>query len=554
MVLRRDPWALTGPSGPNWISQAIRLIKSDSRAKYILLLPVGVAVGILASLPTALAHRQKSGEQELRGYAERILKTEETMAGETRAAINLISDDQQPFCSDGELAVMRAFVFNASAVREIGRLKSGFLYCTSMNGRLPVPVAISAADFSVNGAKVFRDTPLSLISPQSTGIMINSGNVSVVLNREALEALDNEPLLSSGLVLDRTHRRVFRVFGHDEPLGYAETAAQVPVLRGGVDYLPLCSGQDAVCVVAAETRDGMYRRHRADLAGSLIYGALLGNTGASILLLLLVEWGSLESRLRRAIRLRELACAYQPIIDLDTGECVGAEALARWVTESGESIPPKVFVPVAEQREFVGALTRLVLDRVLNEMPPLLRRGNFRVAINMGAHDLAHPAFLDELEQAVRDAGVSPSALALELTEHSAADLESAKAAIARLRQTGFAVYIDDFGTGYSNLSYLQDLRVDAIKIDRVFTQTVGTETVTASVVPQILEIAQGLGLTVIAEGIEKAEQADYFRSGRRGVLGQGWLLGRPMPAEEFVARFAEKSRGSAIREHTQVS
>lgn len=172
----------------------------------------------------------------------------------------------------------------------------------------------------------------------------------------------------------------------------------------------------------------------------------------------------------------------------------------------------------------------------------------------MGAHDLAHPAFLDELEQAVRDAGVSPSALALELTEHSAADLESAKAAIARLRRTGFAVYIDDFGTGYSNLSYLQDLRVDAIKIDRVFTQTVGTETVTASVVPQILEIAEGLGLTVIAEGIEKAEQADYFRNGRRGVLGQGWLLGRPMPAEEFIARFAKEASGRAILEHTQVS
>ena len=84
MVLRRDLWSLTGPSGQNWTSQAIRLIKSDNRAKYILLLPVGVAVGILASLPTALAHRQKSGEQELRGYAERILKTEETMAGETR--------------------------------------------------------------------------------------------------------------------------------------------------------------------------------------------------------------------------------------------------------------------------------------------------------------------------------------------------------------------------------------------------------------------------------------------------------------------------------------
>lgn len=509
-------------------------------------------MGLIASLPTALGHRQRAGEQELRGYAERILKTEETMAGEARAAFNLISSDKDPICSDGDLALMRGFVFHASAVRDIGRVKGGFLSCTAMNGRLANPVAISRGEFAVGDADVFRET--SLNSPEAAGILIHSGSVSVVLNRQGIEGLDSGPLLATGLVMDPVQGRAFPMFGHATPLSYAETEAQVPVLRDGVYYIPLCSKENVVCVVGAETREAMFRRHRADLAGSLIYGALLGNTGASILLLLLVERGSLEWRLRRAIRLRELACAYQPIVDLDTGECIGAEALARWVTDTGESIPPKVFVPVADQKEFVGALTRLVLDRVLHEMPPMLRRGRFRVAINMGAHDLARVGFLEELQAAARDAGVLPSALALELTEHSAADLESAKGAIARLRAAGFLVYIDDFGTGYSNLSYLQDLRVDAIKIDRMFTQTVGTQTVTASVVPQILEIAQGLGLTVIAEGIETADQAAYFRNEHRGVLGQGWLLGRPMPAEEFLARYAEKTPRNTVLEHTQVS
>jgi sensor c-di-GMP phosphodiesterase-like protein len=527
------------------------LIRNDSRVKYILLLPLGAAAGLLASLPIALSHQRRAGEAELRGYAQHILKSEEAAAGETRRALEVVSGDRQPFCSDGDLAVMRAFVFNASVVRDIGRVKDGRLLCTSMNGRLPDPVPLAAGDISVGDAQVYGNRLLSLISPHSNGIMVVSGGISVVLNRESLDALDSGPLLATGVVLDRVHGRVFRVFGHDEPLSYDEAAAQVPVVRGGMYYLPLCSKQYAACVVAAEQRDGMFRRHREELAGYLVYGALLGNTMASIVLVLLVERGSLEWRLRRAIRLRELACAYQPIIDLDSGECVGAEALARWVTHSGESIPPKVFVPVAEQKEFVGALTRLVLDRVLNEMPQLLRRGHFRIAINMGAQDLTDAAFLEDLEESVRRAGVSPSALALELTEHSAADLESAKAAIARLRQTGFAVYIDDFGTGYSSLSYLQDLRVDAIKIDRVFTQTVGTDAATSSVVPQILEIAQRLGLTVIAEGIEKEEQAAYFRNARTGVRGQGWLLGRPMPAEEFMARYAEKASGRTILEPT---
>jgi sensor c-di-GMP phosphodiesterase-like protein len=529
------------------------LIRNDSRVKYILLLPLGAAAGLVASLPIALRHQQRAGEAELRGYAERVLKTEEAVAGETQSAIETVSGDRQAFCSDGDLAVMRAFVFNASVVRDIGRVKDGHLLCTSMNGRLPVAVPLGQGDIAVGDAQVYGNRPLSLMSPHSTGIMVVSGDISVVLNRESLNELDSGPLLSTGVVLDRAHGRVFRVFGHDEPLSYAEAAAQVPVVRGGMYYLPLCSKQFAACVVAEEKRDGMYRRHREELAGYLVYGALLGNTLASVVLVLLVERGSLEWRLRRAIRLRKLACAYQPIIDLDSGECVGAEALARWVTDSGESIPPKVFVPVAEQKEFVGALTRLVLDRVLSELPPLLRRGHFRIAINIGAQDLAHPEFLEELEQSVRRAGISPSAFALELTEHSAADLESAKTAIARLRQTGFAVYIDDFGTGYSSLSYLQDLRVDAIKIDRVFTQTVGTDAATSSVVPQILEIAQRLGLTVIAEGIEKEEQAAYFRNARPGVRGQGWLLGRPMPAEEFMSRYGDKASGRAILEQTKI-
>ena len=530
------------------------MIKSDNRAQYILLLPLGAALGFLASLPIAMTLQQRSGERELREYAQRILKSAEMTAEETQAAINMISSDRQPFCSDGDLAVMRSFVFNSSAVRDIGRVKNGLLYCTSVHGRLPVPVPLAPGDFALGQTEVLRNPSFSLIPPQSTGIMVNSPDVSVMLNRETLDALDQPPMLSTGLVLDRAHGRVFHMFGHNQPLSYADAAAQLPVFRRNVYYLPLCSSKYAVCVVATETRRDMFRRHRVDLAGYLMDGALLGNTTASILLLFLVQRGSLEWRLRRAIRLRELACAYQPIVDLDTGLCVGAEALARWVTESGESIPPKVFVPVAEQKAFVGALSRLVLDHVLDEMKPLLGREHFRVAINIGAHDLADPAFFDDMARSVQGAGISPHALAVELTEHSAADLEAAKAAIARLRNAGFAVYIDDFGTGYSSLSYLQDLRVDAIKIDRVFTQTVGTEAVTATVVPQILEIAQRLGLTVIVEGIEHEQQAAYFRNARGGILGQGWLLGRPMPAEEFLARYADKAPDRAMLEQTQIS
>jgi sensor c-di-GMP phosphodiesterase-like protein len=112
--------------------------------------------------------------------------------------------------------------------------------------------------------------------------------------------------------------------------------------------------------------------------------------------------------------------------------------------------------------------------------------------------------------------------------------MQEAVETIRQLRAVGHQVEIDDFGTGYSSLVYLKDLRVDAIKIDKAFTQTIGTEAVIGSLLPQILAMAEALDLNVIAEGIETEAQADFFASWRFPVQGQGWHFGRPIPAEEF--------------------
>jgi sensor c-di-GMP phosphodiesterase-like protein len=204
---------------------------------------------------------------------------------------------------------------------------------------------------------------------------------------------------------------------------------------------------------------------------------------------------------------------------------------------SGDSVPADVFIRVAEERKFVGEITRLMMDRVIDELGPLLYSPDFRVTVNISSQDLLDSQFFEHVERSTAWTGIPPSALAFELTEHSTADQATAAGAIARLRASGHAIYIDDFGTGYSSLAYLHDLHVDAIKIDRAFTKTVGTEAVTASVVPQILAMADQLGLTVIVEGIETAEQAEYFRQARTGMMGQGWYFGRPVPAQEFIAR-----------------
>jgi len=311
--------------------------------------------------------------------------------------------------------------------------------------------------------------------------------------------------------------------------------------RAGIFYQPLCSSSRAVCIVASEARTAMLSGRRGYFISFpftsvllSVIGALFGLTIAACILLYYHRQRSLERRLRRAIRTRQIVCAYQPIVDLATHVIVSAEALARWTDDSGESIPPDVFIPVAEDKGFIGAVTRLVLDRVFEDMGSLLANGSFQVAVNLSSSDLGDPRFFEHLERGLKHNSIPPQSIGFEITERATALHSDGQAGIARLRAAGHAVYLDDFGTGYSSLSYLHDLHADAIKIDRAFTRTVGTEAVTASVVPHILDMALRLKLGIVVEGIETAEQADYFRSAFPGARGQGWLFGRPVPPLEF--------------------
>jgi sensor c-di-GMP phosphodiesterase-like protein len=177
------------------------------------------------------------------------------------------------------------------------------------------------------------------------------------------------------------------------------------------------------------------------------------------------------------------------------------------------------------------------LRRALKEFREVLEKlPDFRLNINIAAADLMDPQFLPMIEEAIQKANVRASSITLEVTESSAANHEDALESIRVLRRMGFGISIDDFGTGYSNLSYLLYLSADSIKIDKSFTRTIGTDAVSAGILPQIIAMARTLNLAVVVEGIESPSQADYFPTDKLRIYGQGWLYGRPMPAGEFFS------------------
>jgi sensor c-di-GMP phosphodiesterase-like protein len=146
------------------------------------------------------------------------------------------------------------------------------------------------------------------------------------------------------------------------------------------------------------------------------------------------------------------------------------------------------------------------------------------------------------LEKLRQKNDIASRSINLELTERSTADHRLAVSAISRLRERGHEFYIDDFGTGYSSLSYLNELAVDAIKIDRAFTDAIGTGSLTAAIVPQILAMAQALHVKVVVEGVERAEQSEYFANLDQRILAQGWHFGEAIPANELLTLLQSKT------------
>ena len=240
--------------------------------------------------------------------------------------------------------------------------------------------------------------------------------------------------------------------------------------------------------------------------------------------------------LREALETGQLQVHYQPKQDLRTGETTGVEALVRWRHPTQGLVAPDTFIPVAEQTGLIRPLTAHVLATALEQAARWAAAGSaLHVAVNVSARSLHDGSLVDEVLHQLEETGTPPEALELELTESAVmANPEAAMAVAARLREVGVRVALDDFGTGYSSLAYLRDLPVDVLKIDRSFLQDVTTSRRNASIVRSVVDLGHNLGLRVVAEGVETTEALEFLR-GLGCDLGQGFLFGRPVPAEEFV-------------------
>jgi diguanylate cyclase (GGDEF)-like protein/PAS domain S-box-containing protein len=245
----------------------------------------------------------------------------------------------------------------------------------------------------------------------------------------------------------------------------------------------------------------------------------------------------LELDLRRAVERDELRVFYQPLVDLRTGRTVGHEALVRWQHPTRGLLAPLSFIPMAEESGLILAIGDVVLTeaccqaRAWQLSDPAL--ADLVVSVNLSARQFARPDLAARVASVLVDTGLPPATLELEITESLAmSDAEATGVTLRALHELGVRVVLDDFGTGYSSLSYLSRLPLDVIKVDRSFVAGLGESPANLAIIRAVVGLAQGLGISVTAEGIERTDQLDALRE--LGCdRGQGFLFARPVPAAD---------------------
>jgi EAL domain-containing protein (putative c-di-GMP-specific phosphodiesterase class I) len=260
----------------------------------------------------------------------------------------------------------------------------------------------------------------------------------------------------------------------------------------------------------------------------------------------MVDRVTLEHELRTALTRDQLFVLYQPQIDVRSGRITGAEALVRWEHPARGRLEPHAFIPQAEESRLIGALGARVLRtacwaarRWIDEgLPPV------RIAVNVSGRELESGELQGRIRDVLAETGLPACSLELEITETAAVGQHrEALARLAELRAVGVRIAIDDFGTGYSMLSRLQAFPVDRLKIDRSFIEAIALATDAAPLVAAMIGMAHGLGLTVVAEGVEAPEQLRYLAT--HGCdEAQGFLVSRPVTAEVFEVLLRRSAAG----------
>jgi len=518
----------------------------------VLVCLAALVAGLAGAFLTARAAWRWQSRQVDTLLAEQLHTTQElarALFADALARMDKVGAEWSGDCGDASIRYLRNLVFYSASIREALFLDANFTVVCSNYGAPTRGFTLTPAE----AAGLWRDGASIVWVPQSVfmqaqavavnrlapkgavNVLIDPGFVDEALERDVIQANMWTGLrLADGTIMagsDKSDQ------GKPEPHTLPkDTGRSWKSVSAPVPGVP-------VTAIASMEKPTLASIRRESWPMMLGVGAVSAAAAFALGFAALRRRMSLEGELKYAIANDELDLFYQPLIELATRRCVGAEALMRWRHPERGMIRPDLFIPQAEDSGLILPMTDWVLKRIVGDFSGGLPvDGPFHVSINLTSRHFQMPDLVDKLQGVFGPSTLKPQHIVLEATERQVMQgvSEGGTDMIAGLRHWGASVSLDDFGTGYCGLKYLQQYRVNYLKIDKSFVDSIGTDAVSAHVVDAIIDLAKKLGIELVAEGVERAEQAEYLA--RRGVrYAQGYLFAKPMPLSEFLA-FARKN------------
>jgi sensor c-di-GMP phosphodiesterase-like protein len=488
-------------------------------------------VPVLTSLYVAEEEAQRRDRQDLHDFAGKALLRAELVTDQSAAALADLERSSSPPCSPDDLAGAARTIFNHGYVNDAGSYGGGKYLCSPLLGdvrerglTLPPPDWQSSDGYSV---WYQRKSPLSA---GREDIQVGRGGHYVVLNPNSYVDVIDPARRPIAAINTETGRVVAISYGADrgEMLNAWKHGGDVKSERW--NYAVSRSTKRHLAVVVKSVRSSLVGDWPWLFGTWLAAGVTIGVGLGWLAYKRVSRQLSFPATLQWAISRKKIQVVFQPIIRLAQGHCVGVEALARWQL-NGRSISPEIFVAVAEENQLIQPMTDVLLEKIIAELGGLLRADpSFYVSVNVSSEDLRSDRLLRLLTASLVGTGIRPAQIRIEATERSFLHADATRDVIEAFRAAGHPVYIDDFGTGYSSLSYLQTFRVDALKIDKSFVDTMAGDSASSVVAPHIIAMAHELGVELVAEGVESELQVNYLLE--KGVqYGQGWYYAKPMTA-----------------------
>lgn len=498
------------------------------RRKRLLIALVIAAIVLILTLAFRFIEEKSRIEQRALNFADNAIMRFDRMFSPLDVSANNTLGLVGVTCSDVRFPLIEK-IAASQTVRAILLVENDTIYCSSIYGPRDISFSQNYPELAINNQRMMLSTDNFLLKGSPVLLLWTPKSID---NHSGILQVINIELMSNYLLepqLPWVERAILNVNG--DSLEYGN-----PLIE------PTVPSEDEVSYNEASLRypfsitlygPSPTRLALATLPSQLPLALLLSLLMGYIVWLATANRMSLSWQISYGITANEFMVYCQPLINAKTGECDGIELLLRWHNARQGWIAPDVFIPLAERQNLIAPLTRFVLNQVVAHLPILPRCPSFHIAINVAASHFRNRAIVEDLQHLWWPANPVPK-LVVELTERDALPVVD-QSVISQLHEIGVRLAIDDFGTGHSSLSYLKDLKPDVLKIDKIFTAAIGTDAINATVTDMVISLAQRLNISLVAEGVETAEQAAYLRE--RGVDHlQGYYYARPMPLGDFPA------------------